>query len=443
MRARRLIATAAAVAASLTTVVAVATPTGAQGDDDAAPDVGITADEIRIAVVADVDNQLRPGFFSGPADAVRAFAKYVNQNGGIAGRKLAVDFIDSHLNPDDAKNAILQACEDDFALVGTAALFVSSVEDLVSCPDKSGAAVGLPDIPVVATGVPHQCVSVAYPVNPAQLDCATKDDHPQTWRANQGPIKYYERAREKDLHGITVYSNDIEDAAVAGLALGEGAYAAGVKDDGELGISNLATQAEYGPIIQQLKAADANFVLAASDYSTAVKVRREAKVQGVDATSIVWDCFSNCYDPKLIDEGGADVEGQYVILNQLPFTEAKQNKQLANYIKYTGKDKIDGFGAYAWVAGLLFRDAVNAVVEQSGENGITREAVLDQLANTHAFDADGMWATTDIGNRVPPGCFMITQVKDGDFQRVYPKKKGTFDCRKSNTIEYEADLLKG
>ena len=65
----------------------------------------------------------------------------------------------------------------------------------------------------------------------------------------------------------------------------------------------------------------------------------------------MWDCFSNCYDPKLIEEGGADVEGQYVILNQLPFTEAKQNKELANYIKYTPEDKIDGFGAYAWVAG--------------------------------------------------------------------------------------------
>jgi ABC-type branched-subunit amino acid transport system substrate-binding protein len=434
---------AAAVAASLTTVAAVAPPTGAQGGGAAASDIGITADEIRIAVVADVDNQLRPGFFAGPADAVRAFAKYVNQDGGIAGRKLVVEFIDSHLNPDDARSAILKACEDDFALVGTAALFVSSVEDMVNCPDKSGAAVGLPDIPVVATGVPHQCAPVSYPVNPAQLDCATKDDHPQTWRANRGPIEYYERTRFDDLHGITVYSNDIQDAAVAGLALGEGAYASGVEDDGESGISALATQAEYGPIIQKLEEVDANFVMAASDYQTAVKVRREAKVQGVDAESIVWNCFSNCYDEKLIEEGGADVEGQYVILNQLPFTEAKQNKQLANYIKYTGRDKVDGFGAYAWISGLLFREAVSSIVERSGENGITRQALLEELSNTHAFDADGMWATTDVGNRVPPGCFLITQVQDGRFKRVYPKKKGTFDCKKGNTIDYEADLLQG
>ena len=166
-------------------------------------------------------------------------------------------------------------------------------------------------------------------------------------------------------------------------------------------------------------------------------------MQGVDPESIVWNCFSNCYDEKLIEEGGADVEGQYVILNQLPFTEAKQNKQLANYIKYTGRDKVDGFGAYAWISGLLFREAVNSIVERSGDNGLTRQALLEELSNIHAFDADGMWATTDVGNRVPPGCFLITQVQDGQFKRVYPKKKGTFDCKKGNTIEYEADLLQG
>ena len=33
---------------------------------------------------------------------------------------------------------------------------------------------------------------------------------------------------------------------------------------------------------------------------------------------------------------------------------------LANFVKYTGKDNVDCFGAYAWAAGIAFRDAVNA-----------------------------------------------------------------------------------
>ena len=142
---------------------------------DPASDVGITAEEIRIAVVADVDNQLRPGLFSGPP--ARCGLREVRQPERRHRRAQARGRL-HRLAPQPRRgpSAILQACEDDFALVGTAALFVSSVEDMVGCPDKAGAAVGLPDIPVVATGVPHQCAPVSYPVNPAQLDCATKDD---------------------------------------------------------------------------------------------------------------------------------------------------------------------------------------------------------------------------------------------------------------------------
>ena len=33
------------------------------------------------------------------------------------------------------------------------------------------------------------------------------------------------------------------------------------------------------------------------------------------------------------------------------------------------------------------------------------------------------------------------QVKNGEFVRVYPKKPGTFDCKKSNNIEVETNLL--
>jgi ABC-type branched-subunit amino acid transport system substrate-binding protein len=438
MRKHRIVAMAAVVVVSLG---ASTIASGAQSGGNEASEVGVSAKEIRIAVIADVDNQFRPGLFGGSPDAVKGFAKYVNKTGGIAGRKLAVDFIDSHLSPDEARTAVIKACQDDFAIVGTAALFLSNVDDMVGCPDKAGAATGIPDIPIVTTEAAQQCSPVSFPINPSQLLCSTKDQHPQTWRANQGPIKYYVRARKEKLHGIAVYASDIKAAAVAGQALAGGAQAGGVKDDGVIGVSALATQAEFTPVVQKAKDVSANYVLNTSDFNTDVKLRREAKLQGIDSANVVWDCFSNCYDEQMIEQGGADVEGQYVVLNQLPFSETKDNKALANYVKYTGKDKIDGFGAYAWIAGILFRDAVNSVVKASGNNGLTRTALLDALGKTTRFDADGMWGTTDIGNRVPSACFLVMQVKDGEFERVYPTKPGTFDCKASNSIEFKADLL--
>src|SRR5262245_49047503 len=86
-------------------------------------EVGVTATTIRIAVVADVSNAIRPGLFASVPAAVKAFATYVNQRGGLAGRRVVVDFIDSHLSNSEARNAMITACSQDFALVGTAALF--------------------------------------------------------------------------------------------------------------------------------------------------------------------------------------------------------------------------------------------------------------------------------------------------------------------------------
>jgi hypothetical protein len=186
---------------------------------------------------------------------------------------------------------------------------------------------------------------------------------------------------------------------------------------------------------------NSNWGMATSTYDSTVALRKEALLQGVNPKSVVWDCFSQCYDKRFLTQGGADVEGQYLQLAQLPFEEAKSNKALANYIKFTAADKIDGFGAYAWIASFLFRDAVNSVVSKGGNNALTRKALLNALRSQHSFNADGMWSTTDIAAHIPSPCFLVMQVQGGKFKRVYPAKAGTFDCKASNRITTRQDLF--
>ena len=82
----------------------VSTTAGAQSSDEKpkATDVGITAKEIHIAVIADVDNAVRARTSSRRRRTRwRASAKYLNSKaggGGLAGRKVVVDFYDSKLN---------------------------------------------------------------------------------------------------------------------------------------------------------------------------------------------------------------------------------------------------------------------------------------------------------------------------------------------------------
>jgi hypothetical protein len=111
---------------------------------------------------------------------------------------------------------------------------------------------------------------------------------------------------------------------------------------------------------------------------------------------------------------------------------------LRTFLKYT--DEPDGFSIQAFAAGLFFAEAVNAVVKADGNNGLTRARLLEEAANIHAFDAGGMIGVTDVGGRIPSSCFVLTQVRDGEFERVTPKKKGTFNCKKSNRKTVELDL---
>ena len=106
--------TLGAVLALASALVVPAAATAQSGDE-----IGVTDDTIRIAVIADVDNPARPGLFQGTVEGVRAAAEYINDEGGIGGRTVEVDFIDSRLSPDEARSALIKACETDFALVGT------------------------------------------------------------------------------------------------------------------------------------------------------------------------------------------------------------------------------------------------------------------------------------------------------------------------------------
>ena len=442
---RRLRAPGAALVAALLVTVASVGSVGAAGggkESLEATDIGITADEIRIAVIADVENPLQPGLFKGSPDAMAGFEEFINDNGGLAGRDLRVDFIDSHLSADDTRNAIVNACENDFAIVGTTALFVNNVDDMVGCVDAAGKATGLPDFPVVTTEPVHQCSPVSHGINPPTLDCATIDQHPQTYRANTGPTSYYLKKYGK-LSGVFLYPSDLKSAKDSQVPLFTAQQKKGIKLDADYDVSARAQQSAYTPIAQTMKDDGTTYARSGLAFSSTVSLRKEAKLQGVTGVK-VYDCSIQCYNKQLIEQGGADVEDQFVYLTVVPFfNEAKSNKMTANFVKYTGKDKVDGFGAQTWAAGVYFRDAVNKIVKSGGNNALTRERLLQAADDINGFTADGMIGATDVGKHVQSDCFALLQVKNGEFTRVFPKKPGSFKCDPSNRVTLKLDLITG
>ena len=181
------------------------------------PTWGSPPTEIHIAVVADVDNTDRaPTCSRARRTRSKASAKYLNSKaggGGLAGRKVVVDFYDSKLNPNATTNAEIQACQNDVAMVGTSSVFLTSVDNMRNCKDSTGAVTGLPDIPFVTTAVVQQCSDQSFPIAPPQVICSTEGPAPadvprRTWPAAATTT----RSSAGNLHGVYVFGNDSKSA---------------------------------------------------------------------------------------------------------------------------------------------------------------------------------------------------------------------------------------
>ena len=406
------------------------------GEKPTATDVGVTATEIHIGVIADVDNAIVPGVFQPVVDGVNGAVKVINKGGGIAGRKLVVDFLDSKLNPNDARNGIITACSQDFALVGTAALFMGNIDDMISCKDVKGAATGLPDFGAVITNPVQACAPIEFPILPNQVLCSTLDQDPRTYQGYTGASKYLLKKYGK-LHGAFIAPSDTKDAYQASYVLGLAVQKAGVASDAEYAVSARAPQSAYTPIVAKMKQDGSNFGYGAASAAGGVQLRSEAQLQGLDPKT-VWLCNSGCYSKQFTD-GGSAVDGEYINLPFLPVEDAKSFKPMATFVQAVGADKVQSFALYGYGATLAFQAALEAAVKKGGVNNVTRASLLEGAKSSlTAFNAQGLFGTEDLVKKIDSSCFALIQINGGKWKRVEPTKAGTFNCSPKNytTLQY-------
>jgi len=413
---------------------ATTTPVTSAGKCDTpltSPEVGVTDKTITVTVVADVNNSIRPGLFKGSWDGMKAWGDYINSIGGLACRKVVVKQGDAKLSPTDAANAVSAACGDSIALVGTTALFLqaSGVSAMEACKDKSGAATGIPDIADLQTEVAQQCSPISFATLPTGSACPYSGTGPREFHVGYTQYDYYFNKFGADaLHGVFVVPKDLPSTIASTMPIFRAENKMGIKSDAEFGESGTSIQTDYTQVAQAMKSNNATYGRNGLDYKGTVLMRKEAQVQGVNTVK-VWDCSVQCYDKRLIQEGGKAVEGQYVWLNFLPFEDKGSNPDLDGFLKYDKSP--DGFGAQAFIAGEIFARAVNDTVKaHAGDpNSITRKNLLTSIRAMHDFDANGMAAPgIDVGRKLGSTCLVGMQVQNGKFVRIDPAKPGTFDC---------------
>ena len=143
-RSAGVVTSASSTAAGVTTTASTTAPAPMFGDApwpcgpaatgvaNKATEQGVTADSVTIGAGDDAGSVVAPGLSHELTDAVKAFAAKCNDLGGVAGRKVVVDYHDAKLF--EVKAAIADACAKDFMLVGEGWAFDDQQEEArVAC----------------------------------------------------------------------------------------------------------------------------------------------------------------------------------------------------------------------------------------------------------------------------------------------------------------------
>ena len=412
---------------------------GAQSSKPKADDVGITDSEIHVAVIADVDNSLAPGVFKASVDAMNAWAKVVNKDGGLAGRKVVIDFIDSKLNPNDDPQRHHHGVRQRLRHGRRRGAVHEQRRRHGRVPEQGGdRRSASPTCPGLALDPAQSCSPVSYPIIGYGPYCTTKNQNPQTYLASQGDARYY-LSKNKDLHGVWLVPADLKSTKNSLLPSYNAMVDLGIKKDGDGFYDTFQPdpQSALTPVIQEIKNSNSTFAYSGSDKMASL--RKEATLQGVTSVK-VWGCTQACYSKPFLEAGGADVEGTYSVITTLPFyTEYKLNPTLKKLVAAVGGiDKVDSNAVASWLSALLFQDAVAKATANGGT--LNRQTLFDALKQETKFDADGIMGATNVAEHLQPTCIVMTQVKNGKLVRTFPKKAGTFDCSPKNVVEIKLDL---
>lgn len=402
-----------------------------EGQPLEATEVGVTADTITVTVMADTGSPLAPGLFQGNIDAVEAFARNVNANGGIACRRLVVEAWDSRLTPEESKNGLIVACQTSLAMVGNNALFNPDVTPLTDCPDQAGVATGLPDLAAFTADPNELCAPTMYTVQAMSEQCPIAPGV----RPIESNLNYWKFLDDldPDMREVFMVPSDLPTTVQAAMPLIEGQRMAGIDVVAAVKVSGRDEQTAFTPRVQVIASSGANAVFNSSNDVAMVNMRREYDAQGGSGVEI-WACTQACYTETFRAQGDA-VDGTYVSLPFLPFEEKDENAELAAFLDNVADP--DAWGAQAWQAAVLFQQTIDRIVDRDGPNGITRARMLETLASFGTFDANGWLAPKPLDGI--SDCGVVVQFADGAFTRIQPSEPGTFECNADNTVTIEID----
>jgi ABC-type branched-subunit amino acid transport system substrate-binding protein len=350
---------------------------------------GITDSTISIGNIADVSGPV-PGIFTAAQYAVKAYALYFNSTSTICNRKLAVKTYDSQTNTSGDAVATQKTCDETFAAVGSMSAFdTGGTANAKACK--------IPEIHAIITNSERAegCST-----------CFGAEAPGGGYFASSIPDYFTKHDKSATQKAAMLYVN-----AAASVGGAKGQVNAEERRGWKFIYNSSFDIAEfnYGPYVQQLKSKGVKLVQMYGSADMAVRMAQAFKSANYKPDLFILNATQ--YD-KNFANGGDAVEGSILYIDFTPIEELGSNPELALYNRWLQQVSPGAqptyFGLYAWSAARLFAEQATILGAK-----LTRANLVTALRGVHAWTANGLHASQDVGRKVSTACARFIQLHNG------------------------------
>jgi ABC-type branched-subunit amino acid transport system substrate-binding protein len=373
-------------------------PSGAPSSDP-----GVSSKSITVGNIATVNGPV-PGLFAGARYGAQAVAAYINSLGGICGRQLVVDSADDQFDQATDQNEASSMANQVLAFMGSFSL------------QDGGIPAGAPNVPDVGESLSSQRFQSPMNFSPQPNAPGYQTSayqyfvsSPQYHNASQHMAMLVENTPQ------TATTGAWEQAAL---------QSAGFKFifvDKTL----QPTDPTFNGDVQKMKAAGVQGVIFQATGTIIGQLANAMYQAGM--TIVLGNYCPAAYDPAYIQNAGPGTNG--TVLSQ---AIALYDGQDANaipmvatldqwYNRVNPGQVPDIYAVYAWMSGLLLAQAINTA------GAPTRADIVAGIKQIGEYTGDGLAPPSNPATKTPPTCFVLIDVKNGQFVRD-PATPSGFKC---------------
>jgi branched-chain amino acid transport system substrate-binding protein len=366
---------------------------------------GVTATAINAALVYSITGP-SPGATAGELRGTKAYIDYINSIGGVYGRKLSVTPYDDGFDPTKAAADCAQIIPKSFAIIGGFATADAGCYPAVKSSGIPWAQYAfdpqfepLPNVYYMGAGPATQLPDASYielrhlfpQVKKVAVLWETTPGNSQAMAhiaVGLGQVGFkvvYQQGVNVTLPSFTSYATAVANSGAQAVF-----YDAG-SEPGQSRMAQAFAQESYKPA----------FIEAATTYASS------------------WHSLA-----------GAAASGWVEPLPYLPFLDSQAlaatpgGKLFDTWFAAANPGQaVDLFAVFGWVNTALF---VQGLIKAGPH--LTRTGLLAAIHNLKSFDAGGLYAPQDIGQKAFSNCTLIMESTASGYTQLAPKQAGTFDC---------------